>query len=567
MHRCLKIPEVLQNILDSHQKLGGAEHHRILTTRSLLAVAITCKLFTEPALDLLWNHVSELSHLFRCLPADMWEVTRDNDDRFGGSFFVSRANRSCSIAKLVLTMCIIKRLTRQLEGSDWDKFDFYARRIKSLQLTRRFGGVHVDIGVFQALNLSCEVMTRSTLLLRNLRRLTWRPTEGNLLFFVNTIITPHLTTLHLDLIRVAKGDHVAVAGAFDAIGARCQNIEVLSITGCFTPRLSSHLSILLRKLRNICVVDLRQSRLDHHAFSYLGSLPHLRKLHISILDQSHANEVIGNAKQHAFRSLWEFTLNVLHLPLATKLIKTFALTPLTKVEIQVLAAPTSSDMQNLFSALVEHCVPSQIVEVILSNYDNARGGELFTEMVPDGFLERRSIQPLFGLPNLESLKIEGQMDPRHIDNAVVKEMVTAWPKLRHLDLLTSYGGIWPSNVDIDGLAMFAACRQLDTLGIPINASSIADDIPLDLPGNGIPCKCLRFLTLGRSPIRYPKPIAAVLSDIFPNLTKIEAFEDFNEEEEDQLQHDLWQECIKLYSWFMHIRKRASPGNVSIGDGL
>lgn len=81
MHRCLLVPEILQNILNSHQKHNGAEYQRILTAHNLLAATLSCKWFAEPALDLIWKHVPDLRYLLKCLPAGLWEETVDNDHK------------------------------------------------------------------------------------------------------------------------------------------------------------------------------------------------------------------------------------------------------------------------------------------------------------------------------------------------------------------------------------------------------------------------------------------------------------------------------------------------------
>ncbi|KAG1846077.1 hypothetical protein DFJ58DRAFT_664029 [Suillus subalutaceus] len=41
--------------------------------KTLLALALTCKSFTEPALDLLWRHLGRLEPLIRCLPQSLWK--------------------------------------------------------------------------------------------------------------------------------------------------------------------------------------------------------------------------------------------------------------------------------------------------------------------------------------------------------------------------------------------------------------------------------------------------------------------------------------------------------------
>lgn len=65
---CLTVPELLFVIFDSRDRHG----HRILNLRN---VALVCKTFLEPALDLLWSIQTDLRPLLKCFPADLWEET------------------------------------------------------------------------------------------------------------------------------------------------------------------------------------------------------------------------------------------------------------------------------------------------------------------------------------------------------------------------------------------------------------------------------------------------------------------------------------------------------------
>jgi hypothetical protein len=44
--------------------------------KTLLALALTCKSFTGPALDLLWRELDGLDPLIRCLPPTLWKLER-----------------------------------------------------------------------------------------------------------------------------------------------------------------------------------------------------------------------------------------------------------------------------------------------------------------------------------------------------------------------------------------------------------------------------------------------------------------------------------------------------------
>ena len=61
MHHALEIPEILLNIF-------GHCHQPTWKASDILALAMTCRAFREPALDVLWEELYDSSRLARCLP-------------------------------------------------------------------------------------------------------------------------------------------------------------------------------------------------------------------------------------------------------------------------------------------------------------------------------------------------------------------------------------------------------------------------------------------------------------------------------------------------------------------
>ena len=66
MHHCLKITEILVNICEHCADNLPAGH-------TLLSVAIACKYFLEPSLDILWRDQKHLINLVKTFPADAWQ--------------------------------------------------------------------------------------------------------------------------------------------------------------------------------------------------------------------------------------------------------------------------------------------------------------------------------------------------------------------------------------------------------------------------------------------------------------------------------------------------------------
>jgi hypothetical protein len=68
VHRSLLAERILLNIFD-HVHADGDDDG------SVYNLAITCRAFQEPAMDVLWRVQMSLVPLVKCLPTDLWEET------------------------------------------------------------------------------------------------------------------------------------------------------------------------------------------------------------------------------------------------------------------------------------------------------------------------------------------------------------------------------------------------------------------------------------------------------------------------------------------------------------
>ena len=116
MHRCLKIDELLSTIaefLDDPQ--------------SIVAMALTCKAFHEPAMDAKWREVRGFKHLLPLLPREC-----------AAKILVCDTRRLCA---WLSPSCSYRPQAPSTEcaatADDWTRFDYYARRIRTLHWTTR----------------------------------------------------------------------------------------------------------------------------------------------------------------------------------------------------------------------------------------------------------------------------------------------------------------------------------------------------------------------------------------------------------------------------------------------
>ena len=76
MHRALAIPEIVRTILDcfspkpEHHRIANKDYYLTATAlrSSVVNVALVCRSFSEPALDILWWAMDDLTPLFNLLP-------------------------------------------------------------------------------------------------------------------------------------------------------------------------------------------------------------------------------------------------------------------------------------------------------------------------------------------------------------------------------------------------------------------------------------------------------------------------------------------------------------------
>ncbi|KAH9919428.1 uncharacterized protein B0H18DRAFT_1213865 [Fomitopsis serialis] len=105
MHRPLTIQDFIQLVVNEVARPCPLEE------RTLLALALTCRAFQEAALDMLWAHQDGLGRLVQCLPEDLWTYSDDP-----------------------LEDITLSEPTRATTQQDWQRFDVYARRVRTLDI-------------------------------------------------------------------------------------------------------------------------------------------------------------------------------------------------------------------------------------------------------------------------------------------------------------------------------------------------------------------------------------------------------------------------------------------------
>lgn len=75
MHHCLGVLDIVRNVFQLvYDESGNGP-------KNVAVLAITCRAFKDPALDVLWRTMLTLAPLIMCLPEDAWEIKVENHKR------------------------------------------------------------------------------------------------------------------------------------------------------------------------------------------------------------------------------------------------------------------------------------------------------------------------------------------------------------------------------------------------------------------------------------------------------------------------------------------------------
>ncbi|EIW79851.1 hypothetical protein CONPUDRAFT_144981 [Coniophora puteana RWD-64-598 SS2] len=134
MHSCFQVPELISMICSF---LSGPKD-----SATLVALASTCKILRDPALDALWHDLRSLAHLVMCLPEDLWTTVEREVE---GAMVADDGNAA--------TYQIL-HFQRAMTPSDWRILEQYARRVRKLEIAGS-GHVYVEAETLAAISVYC----------------------------------------------------------------------------------------------------------------------------------------------------------------------------------------------------------------------------------------------------------------------------------------------------------------------------------------------------------------------------------------------------------------------------
>lgn len=540
LHRLFHIQELLC-IICEHIRNGSSS---IAAGRTLASLARTSKVFHHVATSVLWSRLEGLTPLLR---------------PFSDLIFTDIAARPQPMSML----------RRPLKIADWETLRGLARRVEHLCVHDPARPVDVSI----VLSL-CHPPTNSPLF-PNLKSIHWNDERTETFSFIRTLSGPTVTSLVISITNDSRKWHIPELGILASLPYVCPNVtEVTLPTNAFCKDFPS-LSEALCAWNNL--KEIRCGVIEGTALAHLAKQPALRKLSFSILNNAGLASYLPSG---AFSRVRDFEIHVANMSFLDTFINRLGGSP-ASMHVQVDTNPPPTSITSLFTTLrrftstqlqdlslrlmtppsprvmpvhplqvVMHPQPAAYVvgggggwvppHINMVGYPITLGNQ--PPLAPNGFhtlplgnistggpppachtLTLRDFMPLTCFKSLGRIDISVNHSI-HLDDNDLRSLVSAWPHLYSLSLNDTAGWRVKSGITQIGLiAMLDCCPDLQKLCIALNTDAFIE-VPSDR--EGIENTALRTLGLADSLIeaRATVAVAAFLSDIFPNLTTIVAWD-------------------------------------------
>ncbi|KAF5377863.1 hypothetical protein D9615_006740 [Tricholomella constricta] len=496
MHQCLKTPQIFAMVCK--EVYFGSTDLRCKHD-TLAALAQTCQSFMEPAFDMLWRRLSSLTPLVRCFAQDVWQL------------------KGCTIS-----------FNRIPQPSEWERFLFYARRVKLLRYTSLVHPRNPDYAphaVWQVLNLTRPSSLAH--LLPNLQTLFWKASD-EVFPYIRLLLSPTLKKLEVSMrVRVSSiGSNLLRPSVLPTLKELCPALVNITITSVNTMERVQGVSDSILHLDTLCSLHIEGS-ISIDALNHIAQFPSLQSFHFTISrGMPPIDSVSGTGKFPALRRL---ELQGMELEWINDLLAAITVSVIETVNlIFPLHNPTG------WQALLTNLSLSHATLRILKLKENGHAGT-------DNSINSDTLRTLLACSYITHVSIH----PAHkldLDDQLLQGFSEAWPHLRHLDL--GYQDLWlkPYHITLKGLLpLVRGCPKLEHLELLLNATATNFSLATR-PGMGTSSATLTTLKLGYSPVGDPAKVAAFLFDVFPNATTITG----NDEG--------WTETLDLFNLFKTMRQ-------------
>ena len=426
-----------------------------------------------------------------------------------------------------------KSLTRSLNPEDWIRVDFYAPRVKVFSCHDYFcmgPKGFVDPEIFQAVAVREHGESH---FLPCLFDLNWGG-DTAVYSYISLFLGPQLTRLSF---CAPDGLTTISPATITSIKSTCPFLRNLWINRAYLAKRSDLFASVSDVIGHLSVIENLTSNfpLSPTSILHLSRLPTLK--YMGLFDHpmaiTHSLVACGGASMSPFSHLTSLTITAWDGPSLVKLFRTLNLIRLAKLMITLNDPSMFSQDGNAFSLSEYH--PSLFKGYQPSPIDDLKLAHIFEALCDSCSCGLHSLsigirpwprhppvsppfimRPLLRLTSLTFLSLK---DVRgfDLDDAIMHEMTSAWPLLRHLD--TNNRHVAHPKVTLHGFSnILGGCSQLEELHISIYVS--ASDVTTVKSMGCITNRSMHTLDLGYSEAEKdidPVELAEVVNSLCPNL--------------------------------------------------
>ncbi|TFK35690.1 hypothetical protein BDQ12DRAFT_611416 [Crucibulum laeve] len=474
-----RIPELLHIIFSSLDQPSHVSNARV------------CSEWREAAMDYLWKEVNDLHRLFNALVP--LQKTAQGEWEF----------------------------SRLPETADWNAFERYTRRVRSLAYHTDKAKNPLRQSVFDDV-----ARTRTTLaILPNMLKLDWNADFSICVLFMTPIVKHFILNVPPGRLPEANTPRAF----FTDIGARMPNITYVDFRSLVPiNRMESELIELFESLPKLQKLTLPRFFFTTRLAESLSQHKELGTIEFQYDDEQGYGDpqdtavFTPNFVEGAFPALWDLSMTIRFKDAARFLDVPFAPTNLTVLYLDSEEIETPQNIYTILKTVSENCVLLKALTLV-----SLRDPDPDSEEQEQRRITMDDLRPLLRCPNLTSLELVHQY-PLDIYQDDVASLAASWPSLENLLLNNEPVTMNKSTLTLRALLPFARhCPKLHSLGLFIDAS--AEILPSEYIPDSVsvltqhpPFESLRKLSMGVSIIEEAGPVALSLSHIVPLSCKIDS---------------------------------------------
>ncbi|KAG0697947.1 hypothetical protein DFH29DRAFT_944071 [Suillus ampliporus] len=519
VHPCLLVSEILVNIFAEVNERDEEE-----AASTLAALCRTCRAFREPAMKVLWAHLGTLVPLIRCIPCV--------------KTIKSKGKSQDDLPTLALE--------RELSSADWEIFLSHSRLVLTCgyYVSRRdkhpvLNSPSHDIGIDILRALSSP--PPSSTVFPHLRKIRWTDSREDSIRFFRLILTPALEFLDMSSIT-----NTVYSVIIPSISDTCPSLRIMHL-----PKWSFlHLPDMFDNWSNLAYVT--SGPLADATIQSLGRLAHLASMDICLHKLHDIKSLVENP---GFSTLRRLVLRAYNINLVTAFMRQVKSVHLREVKCYLPHGTTAAGIQDWITILLDRCMPRRLEILEIEDYADA-GADFpgqFT-LTPDTL---RLLSRFRGLTTLDL----ATACTYSLDDTTLTQLAICWPNLQNIALGTHWGWRQQSDVTLKGLlSLVRHCPQLESIGLVMNA--VTTDITSQRPGGGVRRPKVTSLNVGDSRVGDPLAVAAFLSDVFPRLLSVDAFNHLGGRRRPipaaKEYEEKWKEVERLLPAFSKVRAQEHP---------